>query len=143
MRTSPHIRGVDRILDANLNRAKEGLRVCEEVARFVLNDERLTRAFKGIRHRLTALAQGSHTLAKAITERQAGLDVGKRICHRREMTRTSLSDVFYANIQRVKESVRVLEEFGKLRDIKASAAFKKLRYDVYTLEKKVSERLLQ
>lgn len=143
MRTSLHIRGVDRILDANLNRAKEGLRVCEEVARFVLDDARLTREFKRIRHRLTSLAQGSRILAKAITERRARQDVGKGIRHRGEMTRTGIADVFYANIQRVKESVRVLEEFGKLRDVKTSSAFKKLRYDVYTLEKKVSTILPQ
>ena len=41
-----------RILDANLNRAKEGLRVAEEYTRMVLNDSRLSSEVKKLRHQL-------------------------------------------------------------------------------------------
>jgi hypothetical protein len=49
-------------------------------------------------------------------------------------------DVFYANSQRAKESLRVLEEFAKLRDRRLAEDLKKLRYQVYALEKNVIER---
>ncbi len=41
-----------RILDAAANRAREGLRVVEDYARFVLDDPGLTRRLKEVRHRL-------------------------------------------------------------------------------------------
>ena len=39
-----------RIIDANANRAREALRVMEEAARFLLDDEMLCRSLKGLRH---------------------------------------------------------------------------------------------
>ena len=42
-----------RIVDANLNRSREGLRVCEEVVRFALEDARLTSEFKTLRHKIS------------------------------------------------------------------------------------------
>lgn len=41
-----------RILDANLNRAREALRVMEDIARFALNDAALSGELKAIRHDL-------------------------------------------------------------------------------------------
>jgi hypothetical protein len=49
-------------------------------------------------------------------------------------------DIYYANSQRVKESIRVLEEFAKLRNKQVAEKLKKLRYRVYALEKKIIER---
>ncbi|HQQ88513.1 MAG TPA: hypothetical protein PLA72_10985, partial [Smithellaceae bacterium] len=46
---------IRRVLDANFNRVKEGLRVCEDVCRFVYDDRRLARVFKETRHTVTAL----------------------------------------------------------------------------------------
>lgn len=43
---------IRRILDANVNRAREALRVMEEYARFVLDDALLTQAIKEARHEL-------------------------------------------------------------------------------------------
>ncbi|MGC7879817.1 thiamine phosphate synthase, partial [Desulforudis sp. 1190] len=44
-----------RIADVNFNRAREGLRVAEETARFVFNDRELTLRVKDLRHRLSEL----------------------------------------------------------------------------------------
>ncbi|MGD9393935.1 MAG: thiamine phosphate synthase, partial [Dehalococcoidia bacterium] len=41
-----------RIIDANLNRAGEGLHLLEEIARMVLNDAALTQQLKAIRHEI-------------------------------------------------------------------------------------------
>ena len=41
-----------RIIDANLNRAGEGLHLLEELARLMLNDANLTQQLKTIRHEI-------------------------------------------------------------------------------------------
>ncbi len=40
------------LIDANLHRAKEGLRVVEDICRFVLSDEPLSSRVKDVRHAL-------------------------------------------------------------------------------------------
>ena len=128
-----------RVLDANYNRAKEGLRVCEDAARFLLDDRILSAGFKRVRH---ALAEAMHPLGlkDIVTSRDIRRDVGKGTISS-ERRRKGIADVFYANAQRVKESLRVLEEFVKVLSPDASEKFKRLRYSVYELEKKVLGRL--
>ena len=53
-----------RIIDANLNRAREGLRVCEDISRFALGDKTATRALKSIRHGATDLILPRKNLKK-------------------------------------------------------------------------------
>ncbi|MCJ7577821.1 MAG: thiamine phosphate synthase, partial [candidate division Zixibacteria bacterium] len=52
-------RNIYRIIDANLNRAREGIRVAEEVARLYFNDAELSTQFKSLRHQLTGVAKNS------------------------------------------------------------------------------------
>ena len=124
-----------RIIDANFNRAKEGLRVCEDVCRFVLDDRGTTRQLKTARHRLSA-AISSLSFGKLIEHRNIDGDVGKSSMAV-ELKRTNVSDIFYANAQRSKESLRVLEEFAKLFNRGLAEDLKKIRYQIYALEKKV------
>ncbi|MBF0532455.1 MAG: thiamine-phosphate pyrophosphorylase [Candidatus Omnitrophica bacterium] len=128
-----------RILDANLNRAKEGLRVCEDVFRFVLEAKTPTRQWKDIRHQLTQAAAplGWDTL---IAARDIETDVGKHSSVS-ENRRGDCQEVFRANVQRAKESVRVLEEFAKLVAPAAAESFKKIRYAIYAVEKQSAIRL--
>ncbi|MFC1594778.1 hypothetical protein ACFL38_05570 [Candidatus Omnitrophota bacterium] len=56
-----------RILDANINRAKEGLRVCEDEARFILNDARYSRQLKSVRHKISSLSVGSRKCSAGVT----------------------------------------------------------------------------
>ena len=125
---------IGRIIDANLNRAKEGLRVCEEVARFILDNHKFTAQFKKIRHKVDSLIGKIYPDAKLLVQRRAGNDVG-RFNSRGELKRCNCRDIFWANIQRTKESLRVLEEFSKLLDPKTALGFKQLRYEVYEIEK--------
>ena len=127
-----------RILDANFNRAREGLRVCEEIARFVLDDRDLTDKFKKARHRLTDLLI-SLDIKSLTAARDSAHDVGKDIKVEVEKRR-DLTDVLLANIQRVKEALRVLEEFLRLID-KDAQGLETLRFNIYTLEKEAVERL--
>ena len=93
-------------MDANLNRTAEGIRVCEEVARFILDDQRLTAQFRNIRHRIFKVC-GVIAREKLIKKRDSREDVGRNLL-RGELKRSNFQDVFFANMQRVKESIRVL-----------------------------------
>lgn len=129
---------LNRVVDANYNRAKEGLRVCEDVCRFVLDAKGPTRRYKLIRHQLTEVISGLKIL-EAIRARNIEQDVGKKSTPG-EFKRKQAVDIFYANSQRVKESIRVLEEFSKLRSNKIAEGLKRLRYRIYHLEQNVIER---
>jgi hypothetical protein len=128
-----------RVVDANYNRAKEGLRVCEDVCRFVRDDKKATARFKKMRHDLTR-AVTVFGLKDIVASRDIVRDVGRKTI-KDESSRSSISDIFYANAQRVKESLRVLEEFAKLKDAKTASDLKKLRYTVYEIEKSALKRM--
>ncbi|MFH1655534.1 MAG: thiamine-phosphate pyrophosphorylase [Candidatus Omnitrophota bacterium] len=130
-----------RIIDANFNRLKEGLRVCEEVARFILDDKNLTAGYKKIRHQASQITASFFVdLKRIIRARDIVKDVGKTSI-RLELKRSSFKDIFFANIQRAKESVRVMEEFNKLFSKASARKFKALRYKIYELEKKTIKKL--
>jgi thiamine-phosphate pyrophosphorylase len=123
-----------RVCDAAANRAREGLRVIEDYVRFVLDDEHLTRLFKQLRHDLTA-ALGHIPAECRIASRETQADVGTGITTSAEQRRDDASKVLAANFARLQESLRTLEEFGKLFDVAMAEAFKQLRYQTYTLER--------
>lgn len=131
------MREVYRVVDANLNRAREGLRVLEEIARFVLNDTDLTSRLKELRHRLSAAVEdlpgGIHELVRS---RDAAGDVGAGSWTAGEKTRENLFALTVANLKRVQEAARVLEEFGKLLG-PAAQGFKKIRFEAYVLEQEI------
>jgi thiamine-phosphate pyrophosphorylase len=129
-----------RIIDANINRAKEGLRVCEEIARFVLEDKTITSAVKKIRHRVRFLSGKLPGAALFLKYRESRQDIGRDI-YAAELKRKNIADIFFANIQRAKESVRVLEEFAKLSSRSCAIAFKRLRYNIYDIEKKTVKKI--
>lgn len=131
---------VNRIIDANINRAKEGLRVCEEIARFILNNQLLTSELKEIRHKIDISIRRLACRQDLLRQRSSACDVGRDI-FANELKRNNLEDIFFANIQRVKESIRVLEEFSKLKNREASLQFKKLRYSVYESEKRIAKKI--
>jgi thiamine-phosphate pyrophosphorylase len=127
---------VIRILDAALNRAGEGLRVVEDYARFALDDPFLTRQIKSLRHDLAA---ASHTVPPA--ERHAARDtvhdVGTQIATPAEQHRADTWDVCGASLKRTEQSLRSLEEYGKLADSQFARTMESLRYRLYTLEKAI------
>ncbi len=123
-----------RILDAAANRAREGLRVLEDYARFALDDTHLTRRLKEVRHALRD-ALTALPAAGLVRSRDTQADVGTTISTPAEMTRKSPLEVAQAAFKRAQEAVRSLEEFGKLVSPLAAARFERLRYELYTLEK--------
>lgn len=122
-----------RILDANFNRAREGLRVLEEHARFALDDAGLTDSLKHLRHELTAA--GARLLpADALSCRDTPGDVGTQITTDAEHQRADTTAVASAAVKRFGESLRCIEEYGKLVDPSAAAAVEQMRYRLYSIE---------
>lgn len=126
-------KAVNRIIDANINRAKEGLRVAEEVARFIINDKGLTRKLKDARHKIDAIFKRIKK-RDLLSARDSAGDVGRDISNG-ELKRKNYSEIFFANIQRAKESVRVLEEFSKIINAQKALNFKRIRYNIYEIER--------
>jgi len=134
-------KAVNRIIDANINRVKEGLRVCEEITRFLLNNRALTAAFKKVRHDIDLVIPGLPGAKDLWKTRDCSRDVGRSISAG-ELKRDNVNDIFFANIQRAKESARVLEEFSKLAGRQPALEFKKIRYRLYGIERKAAKIIL-
>ncbi len=124
--------------DANFNRAREGLRVLEDIARFVLDDKEISRSIKNMR---SDIAYIQKKYKGFIFFRNTENDVGTKLSSAIEEDRSSLEDVAQANIKRVQESLRVLEEVFKIIDNKTSSELKNIRYRSYTIEKDIVEKL--
>ncbi len=122
------------ILDANINRVAEGLRVAEDWARFYLRDSETTHALRKIRHDLWNTAKESYP--DIIKGRDTGEDI---LAETEEKERKKETDIPRASLNRVKEGLRVLEEFGKLVSAYAGGKFKKMRFKVYEIEKRFYE----
>ncbi|MEA5550537.1 thiamine phosphate synthase [Anabaena cylindrica UHCC 0172] len=120
---------VYRILDANLDRAREGLRIIEEWCRFGLNDAHLAGECKRLRQEV-----GNWHTAQMRAARDTPGDPGTDLTHPQEEQRSSITSLLQANFCRVQEALRVLEEYGKLYDPNMGSTFKQMRYQVYTLE---------
>ena len=118
-----------RVIDANLNRLKEGVRVIEDIARYVNNDKTLASKLKEIRHQSRI-----DDLQNLLNSRDSVNDV-LRPTVTSEMNRDSLESIIIANYKRAQESSRVLEEMYKIVDPALSENFKSLRYALYQLEK--------
>jgi len=118
-----------RILDANLDRSREGLRIIEEWCRFGLDNATLTEECKALRQELAVW----HSSALR-AERDTPGDAGTELTHPGEAQRTSIQQVLQANLCRVQEALRVLEEYGKVYRPEMATACKQMRYRVYTLE---------
>lgn len=143
-----------RILDANANRAREAVRLMEDAARFLLNDPALAAELKSLRHDLAEALASQPGLE---LHRDTPGDVGTSISTPAEGTRRSAADVVIASGKRLSESLRCLEEYGKLTPMPDSASdhaagspaggpgfptvIEQLRYRGYDLETRLHRQL--
>jgi thiamine-phosphate pyrophosphorylase len=118
-----------RILDANLDRAREGLRIIEEWCRFALNNAHMANECKQMRQEL-----GMWHTPEMRGARNTSGDVGTGLTHPLEEERAGVEELLQANLCRVQEALRVLEEYGKLYSASLSLGCKQMRYRVYALE---------
>jgi thiamine-phosphate pyrophosphorylase len=125
-----------RIVDVNLNRAREALRVIEDYARFALDDADAATAVKRCRHRLQEIATGFGT-RELLGARDIVSDVGRDAKTTAELQRQTPESVVQAAFGRLAEAARSLGEYGKLSAPQAAAAAESLRYAGYELEQRI------
>jgi len=133
-----------RLIDANLDRLGEGLRVLEDIARFLLDDTELCQQLKTLRHKLV---EDFHPLEpQLLTARKVREDVGAFMKLPEEVKHKDLPTLVIANARRVQESLRVLEEFARLSNtslVVKPARFEQSRFTLYELEQKLVSKLLR
>ena len=123
-----------RLIDANLNRLREGIRVIEDIFRYIFNDKETASKLKKLRHK----SRINH-LHNLLESRDIKNDVLKQSTTS-EQTRKDLNSILIANFKRAQESSRVLEEFTKLISIEDTNNFKYIRYELYDLEKNIQNK---
>jgi thiamine-phosphate pyrophosphorylase len=128
-----------RILDANANRAREALRVIEDYARFVLNDDALCGSLKQIRHDFSTATAGF--VSDAILHRDTPGDVGTTAKTQAERTRDDAGHVVTAAGKRLGEALRTIEEYLKTADPAQASRVESLRYRFYDIEQQVARTL--
>ncbi len=120
-----------RVIDANLNRLREGIRVIEDITRYKNNNKELSLKLKNLRH----LARVDENLA--LLQNRDSINDVLRQSTKSELKRTDILNIITANFKRAQESSRVLEELYKLNTPHYSENFKHIRYELYDLEKQI------
>ncbi len=129
--------GTIRILDANVNRCAEGIRVIEDLVRFQFCREDLTKKLRDIRHFLRK--SYAHLDDKFILARDADEDVGKEVSKKSNLDKkTDLKQICNANFKRITEALRTIEEYSKIiGEYDLSKEVESRRYESYMIEKEV------
>ena len=125
-----------RIIDANLNRIVEGLRVLEEMARLSLNDADLSQRLKTLRHEIAMIDTGLQQ--KLLHARDSSGDVGADMTVPGEVGQRDIPGVIAANSRRAQESLRVMEELARIPELNMDTGkYKKARFSLYAVEKEL------
>jgi thiamine-phosphate pyrophosphorylase len=131
-----------RIIDANINRLGEGLRILEEFARMMLNDTVLTQKLKDMRHRTVKIDEALHK--QLLQAREAGEDVGSGMDVNGEEKNRDIPGIITANAKRAQESLRVIEEMAKNPGLNLDTEnYRKARFELYTIEKELLGKVLR
>ena len=118
-----------QIIDANLDRAREGLRVLEDWARFGLGKEKYVKSIKNFRQIL-----GKNHLDVYKQSRNFIEDKCKGLTHQEQINRKTPEQIISSNSGRVQEALRVIEEFSRLKNQELSKIASEIRYEIYNLE---------
>ena len=122
-----------RILDANFNRVKEGLRVIEEFLRFHYPPLPYLEEWRNLRKELVKRISSLPLLSHRDSEEDAG----------KNFIPASYPDILSllrANFSRIEEGLRVIEEISRLKFPSLVSFIMKLRFQIYSLEKKILTR---
>ena len=132
-----------RVLDANLNRLREALRVIEEYYRFIDERPAVCGRLKKLRHGVAGIERAlgrSNLLANRDTAGDCFADKNRP----EELDRGggALGALLAANFKRGQEACRVIEEYAKVADgardgSRLSEKAKKVRFALYAFEKEL------
>ena len=118
-----------QIIDANLDRAREGLRVIEDWSRFGLGKEEYVKRIKNFRQIL-----GKNHLTIYKKSRNNIEDRSKGLTHLEQINRVTPEQIISSNSARVQEALRVIEEFCRFHNNSLSKIAAEIRYEIYTIE---------
>jgi thiamine-phosphate pyrophosphorylase len=118
-----------RILDANFNRAREALRVIEDIVRFTYNNKNITLVLKTMRNTLGRMS--ARFGKKLIWARNVKGDVGRDL----DKLSQGQKDALVANFKRLQEALRSIEDISN--DSYVSNLARRMRFDAYQVEKEV------
>lgn len=135
------MREIYRILDANVNRVREALRVAEDCGRFALNDPAITAMAKNLRSDLRQVLAVLPT-EEMLTSRDTPGDIGTEISSPGELQRDGLPSVATAACKRLTESLRTIEEYCKIIAPEQTLKIERMRYNSYTLEQRLVGRIM-
>ncbi len=130
--TPPSNNRIAQLIDVNLDRAREGLRVMEDWCRFGLKRSDFSIQIKDWRQKLGVHHHNIYRKARLTSN-----DPAMGVSHPLQKVRSTPEAVFLANSSRVQEALRVLEEFTRITDPKLCELAAKIRYETYEIEIKV------
>lgn len=124
-----------RVIDANINRVSEGIRVLEDFYRFVLDDRAISKELRDLRH----LVRKTYSSKNLIKYRDSKKDVGKETSKESKLdNKTTTEELVVANFKRVQEGLRSIEESLKIIGLYEEAKeYEVMRFKSYDLEKKI------
>ena len=131
-----------RVIDANLNRLREALRVIEEYFRFINLNKNISIDLKQLRHSLEGLEKSFDQKAllearDTVTDPFAGKNRDE------ELSRTNEIDIVKASFKRAQEAARVLEEYTKITQPQSrSEKAKDIRFMLYKIEKNIMGKIV-
>lgn len=130
-----------RIIDANVNRISEGLRVLEDHFRFASVDKPLNDKLRNFRH-IVRESLKEYDL-NFISSRESLNDNGLKISQASDIDgKSSPKEFILANFKRVEEALRSVEENLHLMNEHSKAKiFENIRFEVYELEKQAFSKL--
>jgi thiamine-phosphate pyrophosphorylase len=123
-----------RIIDANINRSAEGLRVLEDIARFEFDHKKISSRLRDARHKVRDIFKDRES--DLLGSRDSVFDVGIKTS--KESTsdgRFGLKDSVLSNFKRVQEAFRSMEEAAKTDgEYEKGKSIETLRFLAYSIE---------
>lgn len=127
----------ESVIDVNLNRLTESLKFLEDYIRFETKVPVLLNRIRIIRKEFFQLKK-MLPIENLISYRKSEIDPGRKSVFD-NIPRTNEMDLIVANFSRAKESARIIEEILRQGNKKLMRYIKKIRFQIYDLEKLVIE----
>ncbi len=123
-----------RAIDANSNRAREGLRCAEEYARFYLSRPALTNELRALRHGLARAVGVAWDEGELLRARNVEGDPGAAAATERAASEEELAR---RGLKRAQEALRVLEEHASVGRPEGARTFARMRFQLYEVEQRM------
>lgn len=124
-----------RLLDANANRAREGVRTAEDYIRFTCGEHRWAAALKNTRRTITELLNKTALSDALLSSRMVVTDPLRPTSSEPPAPSAESSKlVAQRGLKRAQEALRVLEEYLRAPAPAVSQEFERLRYRLYEVE---------